>query len=240
MSVIQTENISKKFGDFAALKDISITVDEGEFFGLCGPNGAGKTTLLRILTGQLVPSGGQASVLGTDPVKEPIGVKSIIGIVPEVESPPSYLTAYEFLYFVSKVRKIEGSEDKIRKWMDFFDLTENEGVVCRDLSKGNRQKLMLAGAFMHEPRVLFLDEPLINLDPLYQRKVKDYLSGYVKKGGTIFMCTHLLEMAEKLCSSVAIINGGSIIAWEGIDQLLSEFGSLENAFISLVGERGSR
>ncbi len=240
MSVIQTENISKKFGDFAALKDISITVDEGEFFGLCGPNGAGKTTLLRILTGQLVPSGGQASVLGTDPVKEPIGVKSIIGIVPEVESPPSYLTAYEFLYFVSKVRKIEGSEDKIRKWMDFFDLTENEGVVCRDLSKGNRQKLMLAGAFMHEPRVLFLDEPLINLDPLYQRKVKDYLLGHVRNGGTIFMCTHLLEMAEKLCSSVAIINGGSIIAWEGIDQLLSEFGSLENAFISLVGERGSR
>ena len=240
MSVIQTENISKKFGDFAALKDISITVDEGEFFGLCGPNGAGKTTLLRILTGQLVPSGGQASVLGTDPVKEPIGVKSIIGIVPEVESPPSYLTAYEFLYFVSKVRKIEGSEDKIRKWMDFFDLTENEGVVCRDLSKGNRQKLMLAGAFMHEPRVLFLDEPLINLDPLYQRKVKDYLSGYVKNGGTIFMCTHLLEMAEKICSSVAIINGGSIVVREGIDQLVGEFGSLEDAFISLVGKSGSR
>ncbi len=124
--------------------------------------------------------------------------------------------------------------------MVFFDLTENEGVVCRDLSKGNRQKLMLAGAFMHEPRVLFLDEPLINLDPLYQRKVRDYLSGYVKNGGTIFMCTHLLEMAEKICSSVAIINGGSIVVREGIDQLVGEFGSLENAFISLVGKRGSQ
>jgi ABC-2 type transport system ATP-binding protein len=179
-------------------------------------------------------------VLGSDPVKEPIEVKRIMGIVPEVESPPSYLTAYEFLYFVSKVRKIEASEDKIRKWMDFFDLTENEGVVCRDLSKGNRQKLMLAGAFMHEPRVLFLDEPLINLDPLYQRKVKDYLSSYVRNGGTIFMCTHLLEMAEKICSTVAIISGGSIIVREDIDRLLGEFGSLENAFISLVGERGSR
>lgn len=240
MPVVQTENISKKFGDFSALKDINITVDEGELFGLCGPNGAGKTTLLRILTGQLVPSQGHASVLGTDPVKDPIGVKSIMGIVPEVESPPSYLTAYEFLYFVSKVRNIEASDGKIRKWMDFFDLTENEGVVCRDLSKGNRQKLMLAGAFMHEPRVLFLDEPLINLDPLYQRKVKDYLSGYVKNGGTIFMCTHLLEMAEKICSSVAIINGGSIVVREGIDRLVGEFGSLENAFISLVGKRGSR
>ncbi len=110
MSVIQTENISKKFGDFSALTDINLTIDEGELFGLCGPNGAGKTTLLRILTGQLVPSGGHASVLGTDPVKEPVGVKRIMGIVPEVESPPSYLTAYEFLYFVSKVRKIEASE----------------------------------------------------------------------------------------------------------------------------------
>jgi ABC-2 type transport system ATP-binding protein len=176
-------------------------------------------------------------VLGTDPVSDPIGVKTIMGIVPEVESPPSYLTAYEFLYFISKVRKIEGSEEKIRKWMDFFDLTENEGVVCRDLSKGNRQKLMLAGAFMHEPDVLFLDEPLINLDPLYQRKVKDYLSDYVRNGGTIFMCTHLLEMAQKVCSSVAIINGGSIIIREGIDQLLEKFGSLEDAFISLVGKK---
>jgi ABC-2 type transport system ATP-binding protein len=237
MSVIQTQDISKKFGDFEALKNINIAVDKGELFGLCGPNGAGKTTLLRILTGQLVPSEGQASVLGTDPVSDPIGVKTIMGIVPEVESPPSYLTAYEFLYFISKVRKIEGSEEKIRKWMDFFDLTENEGVVCRDLSKGNRQKLMLAGAFMHEPDVLFLDEPLINLDPLYQRKVKDYLSDYVRNGGTIFMCTHLLEMAQKVCSSVAIINGGSIIIREGIDQLLEKFGSLEDAFISLVGKK---
>jgi ABC-2 type transport system ATP-binding protein len=240
MSVIQTQSISKKFGDFEALKNIDIVVDKGELFGLCGPNGAGKTTLLRILTGQLVPSAGRASVLGTDPVEDPIGVKTLMGIVPEVESPPSYLTAYEFLYFISKVRKIEGSEEKIRKWMDFFDLTENEGVVCRDLSKGTRQKLMLAGAFMHEPEVLFLDEPLINLDPLYQRKVRDYLASYVENGGTIFMCSHLLEMAEKVCTSVAIINGGSIIIREGIDQLLDRFGSLEDAFITLVGKKVDR
>jgi len=125
--------------------------------------------------------------------------------------------------------------------MDYFDLSENEGTVCRDLSKGNRQKLMLASAFIHDPKVLFLDEPLINLDPLYQRKVKVYLSNYVKRGGTIFMCTHLLDMAEKLCSSVAIINGGSIIIKQGIGKLLHKFGSLENAFIDLVQDkRGSR
>lgn len=241
MSVIETKNIWKSFGDFEALRNITIKVEGGEFFGLCGPNGAGKTTLLRILTGQLEPTEGEARVLGLDAAKEPIGVKQLIGIVPEVESPPSYLTAYEFLYFVCKVRNIQRSESKIQKWMDFFDLNENEGTVCRDLSKGNRQKLMLASAFIHDPNVLFLDEPLINLDPLYQRKVKVYLSNYVERGGTIFMCTHLLDMAEKLCGSVAIINGGSIIIKQGIGKLLDRFGSLENAFIDLVQDkRGSR
>lgn len=237
MSVVQTDNVWKKFGDFAALKNINVKVDKGEFFGLCGPNGAGKTTLLRILTGQIEPTQGTANVLGIDAVESPIGIKELIGIVPEVESPPSYLTAYEFLYFVTKVRNIKDGEVKIKKWMDFFDLNENEGTVCRDLSKGNRQKLMLASAFIHEPSLLFLDEPLINLDPLYQRKVRDYLSGYVKNGGTIFMCTHLLEMAEKICTSVAIINGGSIIAREDIGALVGEYGSLENAFINLVRDR---
>jgi ABC-2 type transport system ATP-binding protein len=241
MSVIETKNIWKRFGDFEALRNITFKVEGGEFFGLCGPNGAGKTTLLRILTGQLEPTEGEARVLSLDASKEPIGVKQLIGIVPEVESPPSYLTAYEFLYFVCKVRNIQRSESKIQKWMDYFDLSENEGTVCRDLSKGNRQKLMLASAFIHDPKVLFLDEPLINLDPLYQRKVKVYLSNYVKRGGTIFMCTHLLDMAEKLCSSVAIINGGSIIIKQGIGKLLHKFGSLENAFIDLVQDkRGSR
>ncbi|MFQ6106058.1 MAG: ABC transporter ATP-binding protein [Thermoplasmata archaeon] len=240
MSVIETENIAKRFGDFEALKDINVNVEKGELFGLCGPNGAGKTTLLRILTGQLAPTKGKARVLNVDAVEDPIGVKRLIGIVPEVESPPSYLTAYEFLYFVSKVRNVEDSERKIGKWMDYFGLDENEGIVCRDLSKGNRQKLMLASAFIHEPSVLFLDEPLINLDPLFQRIVKDYLLDYVKAGGTIFMCTHLLDMAENLCSSVAIINGGSIIVREDMHNLLDKYGSLENAFVSLVRVRGTR
>ncbi|MFQ5909870.1 MAG: ABC transporter ATP-binding protein [Thermoplasmata archaeon] len=240
MSVIETKNVFKRFGDFDALENVNVRVEEGEFFGLCGPNGAGKTTLLRILTGQLEPTEGMARVLSIDSVKEPLGVKQLIGIVPEVESPPSYLTAYEFLYFVCNVRNVSKSESKIHQWMDFFDLSQNEGVVCRDLSKGNRQKLMLASAFIHEPTVLFLDEPLINLDPLYQRKVKVYLSDYVRKRGTIFMCTHLLDMAEKLCSSVAIINDGRIIIRHSIGKLLDRFESLENAFIHLVHEkRGS-
>ncbi|MFQ6128812.1 MAG: ABC transporter ATP-binding protein [Thermoplasmata archaeon] len=223
------------------MRNVNIRVEGGEFFSLCGPNGAGKTTLLRILTGQIEPTEGKAKVLSLDVAKEPLGVKQLIGIVPEVESPPSYLTAYEFLFFVCKVRNVQRSESKIEKWMDFFDLNESEGFVCRDLSKGNRQKLMLASAFIHDPKVLFLDEPLINLDPLYQRKVKVYLLDYVRRGGTIFMCTHLLDMAEKLCSSVAIINGGKIIIRESIEKLLGRFGSLENAFIDLVHQqRGSR
>lgn len=234
MSAIEAKGIHKKFGKTEALKGIDLKIEEGEFFGLFGPNGAGKTTLLRILTAQLLPSAGAAKVLGIDVVSNPMLVKKIVGIVPEVESPPSYLTAYEYLYFVSKVRGVNDREKKIREWMDFFDLSDSEKIVCKDLSRGMRQKLILASAFLHEPKVLFLDEPLTSLDPVYQRKVKDYLKGYVKRGGTIFMCSHLLEIAEKLCTNVAIINDGEIISSGKMEEVIQE-GDLESMFLRLVG-----
>jgi ABC-2 type transport system ATP-binding protein len=235
MPIIEAKEISKAYGDFYALKGVDLNIEPGEFFGCFGPNGAGKTTLLRILSGQLEPTKGSATVLGIDAKDKPIEIKKVIGIVPEVESPPSYLTGREYLYFVGRVRKVEDLEKKIDHWLDFFNLKEKEDVICRDLSKGMRQKLMLASAFIHKPKLLFLDEPFINLDPLYQRKAKDHLIDYTKNGGTVFMCTHILEIAEKICTRVAIINDGNILAKGKIDDLKKQDNEdLENIFLRLV------
>jgi len=234
MAVIESLGIEKKFGDFVALRDVTLRIGRGEFFGLFGPNGAGKTTLLKILTGQLVQTRGIAKVLNMNVKAEPLAVKRKVGIVPEVESPPSYLTAYEYLYFVASVHKVKDSEKKIWKWLKYFELEGSENVLNKDLSKGMRQKLMLAGAFIHQPRVMFLDEPFINLDPIYQRKVKDYLINYVDNGGTIFMCTHILEIAEKLCRTVAIIHKGSIVTRGKIGDLVKGHKDLQEAFFTHV------
>jgi ABC-2 type transport system ATP-binding protein len=237
MAVIEGRNLVRAFGDMKALDDVSITVEKGDFFGFFGPNGAGKTTLIRILTGQLEPTSGQANVLGVDVVKEPLKAKELIGIVPEVESPPTYLTAYEYLYFVGKVRKVDDLERRISHWLSFFDLEEKKGTICKDMSKGMRQKLMLASAFIHDPKLVFMDEPFINLDPIYQRMLRDYLEEYVSNGGTIFMASHILEISERLCNRLAIVNLGKIVAQGRIEDLIRDGDSLEKLFLRSVGVR---
>ena len=236
VSVITARGLSKSFGKKKALDGVYFDVNPGDLFGLFGPNGAGKTTLLRILTGQLEQDMGDAQVLGIDVKANPLEVKRQVGIVPEVESPPTYLTAYEYLYFVSKVRKIADVEARIDKWFDFFDLKESRNTICRDLSKGMRQKLMLASAFIHEPRLLFLDEPFINLDPIFQRKLREYLLNYVKNGGTVFMCSHILEIAERLCNRATIISEGRIIKSGDMSELVKGGARLEEVFLGLVGK----
>ncbi len=237
MKAIEARGLVKTFGPVRALDGIDLEVDSGEFFGLAGPNGAGKTTLLRVLTGQLAPSGGSARVLGIDPAREPLKVKAAVGIVPEVESPPSYLTASEYLYFVGRVREVPRLREAIDRWLAFFDLADARGTICRDLSKGTRQKLMLAAAFLHGPDLLFLDEPFINLDPIYQRRVKDFLLEYSAAGHTVFMASHLLEIAEKLCDRVAVIDAGRVIAQGSVAEVRRGDQDLESAFLRLVGER---
>lgn len=234
MAVLEVNDLSKFYGSVPALQGVDLTVEEGEFFGLFGPNGAGKTTFLKVLTGQLAPTRGRARVLGIDVVDDPMAVKAAVGIVPEVESPPSYLTSYEYLYFVCRVRKVPAAETKITHWLEFFDLEAMRRTICKDLSKGTRQKLMLAAAFIHEPKFLFLDEPFINLDPIYQRRLKDFLREYADAGGTVLMCSHLLEIAEKLCDRVGILNAGRLIAQGGLTEVRGGEKDLESAFLRLV------
>jgi ABC-2 type transport system ATP-binding protein len=240
MRVLETKDIVKEFGGMRALDRVTISVEKGDFFGFFGPNGAGKSTLIRILTGQLEPTSGSVDVLGVDVLKEPLKVKELIGIVPEVESPPSYLTGYEYLYFVGKVRKLDKLEDRIEKWLSFFDLESKKGTICKDMSKGMRQKIMIASALIHEPSMLFLDEPFINLDPIYQRIVREYLQEYVAKGGTVFMASHILEISERLCNKLAIVNLGKVAAQGRISELLKGGENLEKLFMRSVGVLPSR
>ncbi len=234
MKPIVVDNLCKEYGAVKALDSISFEVDSGSFFGCFGPNGAGKTTLLRILTGQIPPTSGKASVLDMD-VSEGTKIRQSVGIVPEVESPPSYLTAFEFLFFVGRVREVQELEQKIGRWLRFFDLEEARGTLCKDLSKGMRQKLMLAAAFIHDPPLLFLDEPFINLDPVYQKKLGKYLISLEEGGRTIFLCSHILDIAQRLCKEVIILKEGTIVDRESISDLESRGENLESIFLRLVG-----
>jgi ABC-2 type transport system ATP-binding protein len=232
---VDAVGLRRSYGGTEALRGVDLPIETRTFFGLCGPNGAGKSTLIRILTGQLRPTGGAARVLGVDPVAEPLRVKALVGIVPEVESPPSFLTAREYLYFVGRVRRVDRLEERIRHWLGFFDLDGVGRTLCRDLSKGMRQKLMLASAFLHDPALVFLDEPFINLDPVYQKALREYLRRYVDDGGTVFMASHLLDIAERLCDDIAVIRDGSILARGSLDEIRGSSTDLESAFLELVG-----
>ena len=232
MSVIKCGNLSKNYDDVEALKKINLEVTEGEFFGLLGPNGAGKTTLLKILTCQLKPSKGEADVFGMDTFSNFSSIKPKISIVPEQESPPSFLTPREVLELVVNIRQIPDSN--IDYWLEFFELETMEGRVCRNLSRGQKQKVMLASAFISETKLMFLDEPFINLDPLVQAKVREWLKEYVKNGGTVFINTHLLENAERLCDRAAIIHEGQIQSLINLGDLKKQNLSLEELFHEIV------
>ena len=234
--LVVAKDLGKAFGDFVALHPLNVSVDSGEFFGVFGPNGAGKSTFIKLLTGQLRPTMGGAKVLGINVRSDPRKVKANVGIVPESESPPSYLTAAEYLEFVARLRGLEEVEKKVNYWLEWFGITEKRDSLCKDLSKGQRQKVMLAGAFIHSPKLLFLDEPFVNLDPIYQRKCRGLLMEIIGDGGTIFLCTHILEVAERLCTRVAIIDEGHVLASGRVNDLkVDENETLEDVFIRLVG-----
>ena len=234
--LVRAVDMGKRYGEFVALHPLNVEVHSGEFFGVFGPNGAGKSTFIKLLTGQLQPSIGQIEVLGVDAKQSTQKLKDNIGIVPESESPPSFLTPTEFLQFVARLRGLEELDEQVEYWLDWFGLQEKRDTMCKDLSKGQRQKVMLASAFIHKPKLLFLDEPFANLDPIYQRKCREWLLDHVANGGTIFLCSHVLEMAERMCNRMAIINHGRVLAAGTVSGLKeSEDETLEDVFIRLVG-----
>jgi ABC-2 type transport system ATP-binding protein len=232
MTVIYCNKLSKEYEDVLALDKVNLEIEKGEFFGLLGPNGAGKTTLLKILTGQIKSSEGTAEILGMNIENNVIDVKKKIAIVPEQESPPSFLTPREVLEMVASIRQIENPD--IEEWITFFELEAMEGRVCRNLSRGQKQKVMLAAAFISDTDLMFLDEPFINLDPIVQTKVRDWLVQYVDKGGTVFLNTHLLENAQRLCDRAAIIHNGEIQSMIKVKELDDQNMNLEELFHEII------
>ena len=236
MPAIETDGLRQQYGDVVALEGLDLTVADGELFGLLGPNGSGKTTTIEILTGQRKPSAGSATVLGHDPVADPLAVREAIGILPEREDPPSFLTPREYLEFVGQVRGLGDIDDRIDQWADRLSITHKLDTLSSDLSEGERQRVMLAQAFVHEPDLVFIDEPLVNLDPILQEEVKDHLRDYCEAGNTLFLSTHFVEVAAELCTSVGILHEGELLATRD-PRTLESGESLLEYFISTVGAR---
>jgi len=235
-NAVEIKNLTKDYGELRAVNNLSLSIKEGELFGLLGPNGSGKTTTVKLLTGQLKPTKGNATVLGTNVLRNPIKIRELVGIIPEQETPPSFLTSEEYLHFVAKIRNLDNIDERCNKWFEYLEFEDQRDVLCKDLSRGTRQKLMFAQAFLHEPKLAFIDEPLINLDPVIQRKVKDFLQNYVKNGGTIFFSTHVLEVAEEICTRIGVIDKGRLVYEGPIKDLKKKRQHLEEFFLKLVKE----
>ncbi|WP_332899243.1 MULTISPECIES: ABC transporter ATP-binding protein [unclassified Haladaptatus] len=212
MPAIETTSLTKEYDGFAALRDLSLSVEHGSLYGLLGPNGSGKTTTLSILTGQLVPTSGSARVLDIDPVADPVAVRENVGILPEREDPPSFMTPREYLTFVSEVRNLDDPEYQIARWADRLGFEDRLDTLSTDLSEGERQRVMLAQAFVHDPQVVFIDEPLVNLDPIMQERVKRLFVDYCDVGNTLFLSTHFISVAEEICTDVGILTEGELAA----------------------------
>ena len=239
MPAIQTDALRKTYGDVTALDGLSLSVAEGELFGLLGPNGAGKTTTMEVLTGQVTPDSGSARVLGVDPVAEPTAARERVGILPEKESPPSFMTPREYFHFVGAVRGIdeEAVDERVETWADRLDVAGKLDTLATDLSRGQQQKVMVAAAFLHEPALVFIDEPLANLDPIAQEGVKQFLTRYREAGNTVLLSTHDVSVAAELCTRVGVVYGGDLVR-EVRPADLDSGRTLLDVFMDAVGVEG--
>lgn len=233
--IIETFNLTKQYGTVTAVDNVTLQVRKGALFGLLGPNGSGKTTMIKMLTGQIPVTSGTARVLSYSVSEDPITIREQVGIIPEQETPPSFLTAKEYLFFVCTIRTIPDMEKEVLWWFDYLDFSDKQDVLCKDLSRGTRQKLMLAQAFIHKPKLAFIDEPLVNFDPIMQRRVKVFLLNYRKNGNTIFMSTHLLEVAEEICSEFAIMHKGILLYTGNKAELQEKNQHLDDFFLNRIG-----
>ncbi|MBI3483707.1 MAG: ABC transporter ATP-binding protein [Acidobacteria bacterium] len=218
---IQTETLTRRFGELVAVDQVNMAVETGQFFGFLGPNGAGKSTTIKMLTGLLQPTGGNIRIIGHDLEKEPVEVKRRIGVVPEGLALFERLTGAEYLSFVGRMYGLDRKTAMQRgaELLDFMQLAERPKSLVADYSHGMKKKLALAAAVIHGPQVLFLDEPFEGVDAIAAGTLKHMLNRMVDRGVTIFLTSHVLEIVERLCSHVAIIHKGRIVAQGSIEEL---------------------
>ncbi len=238
--MIETQNLSMDYGSLKALQDLNLKVEKGEFFAFLGPNAAGKTTTIKLLTGLLRPTRGRAFICGFDIQQQPLEAKRRIGFVPDVAVFYDKLTALEFMQFTAELFEVDPPRalQRTEALFERFDLHEFAHQLVENLSHGTRQRLAIASAILHEPEVIIIDEPMVGLDPRNARVVKDELKAQSLSGTTIFMSTHLLNVAEELADRIGIINHGQMIRLGTVPELQAQRHSadwdLERFFLELT------
>jgi ABC-2 type transport system ATP-binding protein len=244
--MIELTTLTKRYGSFTAVDALTLTVPRGELFGFLGPNGAGKTTSLRMIAGILRPSSGSIRIGGIDVVADPVAAKSRLGFIPDRPFIYEKLTGIEFLRFVAGLYDQGGPEveHRSRELLGLFDLEEWKDELVESYSHGMRQKLIISSAFVHRPEVIVVDEPMVGLDPKAAKILKDLFREYTRRGNTIMMSTHTLEVAETMCDRIGIIQGGKLRAHGTMDELrahaVSGTEGLETIFLRLTGENAAR
>lgn len=223
MDTIVCRNLTKKFGNFTAVDSISFSVAQGELFGFLGPNGAGKTTTIKIMTGLLTPTSGTAEIGGYDIQTHPIEAKTVMGYIPDNPFLYEKLTGREYLHFMADLYRVatKDRERRIQDLLRLFELENKGNDMIQGYSRGMRQKISLAGALIHSPSVLFLDEPTVGLDPKGARTMVEVLRELTARGTTIFVSTHILGIAERVCDRVAIVHQGKLVALGTMEELRS-------------------
>jgi ABC-2 type transport system ATP-binding protein len=251
---IQTYGLTRRFGELIAVDNVTFSVAPGQFFGFLGPNGAGKSTTIKMLTGLLEPTAGSVQILGQPFGAEALDLKRQIGVVPEGMALLGRLTATEYLHFVGRMYGLdrETTNQRTTELLEFMQLANETKKLVTDFSHGMQKKLALAAAVIHGPKVLFLDEPFEGVDAVAAGMLKTMLSGMINRGATIFLTTHVLEIVERLCSHVAIISQGRLVANGSLDELRAGVAStlpgaereqrltLEEIFLSIVGGGGQQ
>ncbi len=243
---IETESLSRRFGDLEAVCNVNLHVEAGQFYGFLGPNGAGKSTMIKMLTGLLEPSAGTIRVVGLELAVRPIEVKRQIGVVPEGMALFDRLTGPEFLNFTARMYGLDRAtaRDRTQELLEFMSLADRPKTLIVDYSQGMKKKLAMAAAVIHSPKVLFLDEPFESVDAVAAGALKAMLNRMIARGATVFLTSHVLEIVERLCSHVGIIHRGELVAQGSIEELRSGVAarhgsgqtlSLEQIFLDIVG-----
>src|SRR3954451_4637503 len=239
--MIETQDLRRSYGSHAALRGLTLSVAPGELLGFLGPNGAGKSTTVKILTGMIKPDGGRATVGGFDVVAQPLEVKRRIGYVPESAALYESLSAREYLDLIASLYHLppDATRGRIEDLLERFGLAHAIDQRLSEYSKGMKQKVLIVSALMHRPEVVFLDEPLTGLDASAALVVKELIRGLAAQGRTIFFCSHVLEVVERICTRIVIISNGRMIADGTSADIAASAGvaTLEDAFIALTGTR---
>jgi ABC-2 type transport system ATP-binding protein len=240
--MIEIHNLTKTFGSFKAIDGLTLRVEPGEIFGFLGPNGAGKTTTVKILSGIMRPTAGRVLVAGHDVALDPLGAKRAMAYIPDEPFVYPKLTGWELLRFIGDLYAVPVAEQKKRipELLEMFELSAQAGELLESYSHGMKQKLLLASVLLRRPKVVLFDEPTVGLDPKSIRRFKTLLADMARNGAAVFMCTHILDMAEKLCHSVGIIYRGRLVARGSVAEVKKLASgalgprSLEDVFLELT------